>query len=390
MAGVVDVASGRDRQAEAVLPVNIAAWMTDKQGTIAVGPAPYTRPRANEIVVRNRAVSINPIDWITQAMGDIIFPFLPRPFVLGWDVAGEVVEVGSAVTRFKVGDRVVGNAVGGDKQRNSAAEGGFQTYTVLLDHMASPIPADMAYEAAAILPLALSTAACGLFEKDQLGLSYPTHDPVSTGKTLLVWGGSTSVGANAIQLAVAAGYEVIATASPKNFGYVKSLGASAVFDYRSGTVVRDIIAAFEGRVCAGALAIGAGSGAPCLEIVGATRGDKVVAMASTPVLFEKVPEGLARGFWLVPAFARMAAGFARLALLARRRGIRTSNVFGSTLLANEVGPLIYVEFLPQALASGQFLPAPQPLVIGHGLDAIAAGLAQQRRGVSARKLVVTL
>ncbi len=54
--------------------------------------------------------------------------------------AGEVVEVGTAVTRFQVGDRVLGHAVGSDKQRNSAAEGAFQEYTVVLARMAAPIP----------------------------------------------------------------------------------------------------------------------------------------------------------------------------------------------------------------------------------------------------------
>src|SRR5271165_3038924 len=51
--------------------------------------------------------------------------------ILGSDAAGEVVEAGSAVTRFRVGDRVLGQAVGVEKNRNAAAEGAFQTYTVL-------------------------------------------------------------------------------------------------------------------------------------------------------------------------------------------------------------------------------------------------------------------
>lgn len=64
-----------------------------------------------------------------------------------------------------------------------------------------------------------------------------------TGQTVVVWGGSTSVGSNAVQLAVAAGYEVVTTASPRNFDHVRALGASAVFDYNSSTVVQDIIGA---------------------------------------------------------------------------------------------------------------------------------------------------
>lgn len=60
--------------------------------------------------------------------------------------------MGSGVTRFKVGDRVLADAVGVHKKRNSASEGTFQEYTVVLAHMASPIPNSMSYESAAILP----------------------------------------------------------------------------------------------------------------------------------------------------------------------------------------------------------------------------------------------
>jgi NADPH:quinone reductase-like Zn-dependent oxidoreductase len=71
------------------------------------------------------------------------------------------------------------------------------------------------------------------------------------------------MGSNAIQLAVAAGYDVITTASPRNFEYVQRLGARQAFDYRSSTVVADIIAALRRRRLAGAIAIGTGSAAPC-------------------------------------------------------------------------------------------------------------------------------
>ncbi len=76
-------------------------------------------------------------------------------------------------------------------------------------------------------------------------------------------GGSTSVGSNAIQLAVAAGYDVITTASPRNFDFVTSLGASHVFDYNSPSVVKDIIAAFDARSLAGAIAFGTTSAPAC-------------------------------------------------------------------------------------------------------------------------------
>jgi NADPH:quinone reductase-like Zn-dependent oxidoreductase len=79
----------------------------------------------------------------------------------------------------------------------------------------------MSYEDAVVIPLGLATAAAGLFDKTQLGLQLPQAPACpATGKTAVVWGGSTSVGCIAIQLAVAAGYEVFTTASPKNFDYM--------------------------------------------------------------------------------------------------------------------------------------------------------------------------
>lgn len=123
------------------MPTNTAAWLVAKQAKLEVKSAPYPHPQEGEIVVKNHAVAINPIDWIIQLLGNLIFSWIKCPFILGSDLAGEVVEVGKGATRFSVGDRVLGHAVGADKKRNSSAEGVFQEYTVVLAHMAAPIPA---------------------------------------------------------------------------------------------------------------------------------------------------------------------------------------------------------------------------------------------------------
>jgi len=323
-------------------------------------------------------------------MGDIITPWITYPFVTGTDLAGEVAEIGSQVTRFRIGDRVLGFAAGGDKQRNRASEGAFQDYAIVLAHMVTPIPDAMSFEEAAVLPLGLSTAACGLFQRDFLAMNSPSAVPVATGKTLLVWGGSTSVGSNAIQLAVAAGYDVVTTASPHNFDYVRRLGARAAFDYRSKTVIRDIVGDLRGRDIAGALAIGLGSGAACVEIVGSCAGNRFVALATPAASFDDVPAGRGRLRHLLPATARMITGNITLALKAWRYGVRTKFIWGSTLIANEVGPMIFERYLPDALAESRFAAAPPPTVVGTGLAQIPAALERQRRGVSATKLVVML
>ncbi len=369
---------------------NHAIWLTMKSGALEIRPAPYTPPRGGEIVIRNKAVAINPADWMTISVGSVFFPWLKYPFILGSDVAGEVVEVGAGVTRFKAGDRVLGHALGSEKSRNNPAEGAFQTYTVISERMASPIPDSMAYERAAALPLGLSTAASALFQKDQLALQLPTSNARPTGKTVLIWGGSTSVGSNAIQLAAAAGYEVITTTSPKNFASAKALGAALVFDYQSPTTHADIVAAFCSRSIAGAFSIGVGSARCCLDIITECRGEKSLVMATPSVSFTGAPSGFRRAMWLTRIMTRMIVSTVSLLIRARLRGIRAKFVWGSSLAENELGQIIYENFLPRALASESYVAAPDPLLAGHGLAAIPTALQIQEHGVSAKKVVVTL
>ena len=256
--------------------------------------------------------------------------------------------------------------------------------------MTSPIPDTLSYEEACVLPLAVSTAACGLFQKDQLGLRHPTATPERTGETVLVWGGSTSVGSNAIQLAVAAGYDVITTASPRNFDYVTSLGASQVFDYNSPTVVADIVAAFQGKTLAGAIAIGTGSAEPCTEVVRACTGRKFVSIASTPVSFAGLAGEHRSRFELPRLLAKLISANVALQLRTRPRGVATKFIFGTTLKANEVSTAIYEDFLPRALAEDRYVAAPPPHIVGHGLEHLQPALDIQLKGVSAQKVVVFL
>ena len=186
--------------------------------------------------------------------------------------------MGPGVTRFAAGDRVLGHAVGVERDHNNPAEGAFQDYRTasrLSTHHGSPRP---------------------------------------TGQAVLVWGGSTSVGSNAIQLAVAAGYEVITTCSPKNFDYVKRLGASQAFDYRGNAVVGEIVAALKGKKLAGAFAVAAGSVALCAEVLSAREGGEVLVFATAPGvslddLFRQHPSSVR----LLRAFA--GAGLSTVALM---------------------------------------------------------------------------
>ncbi|HEX7688329.1 MAG TPA: zinc-binding alcohol dehydrogenase family protein [Burkholderiaceae bacterium] len=347
-------------------------------------------PGPNEVLIRNRAVALNPFDRIVQTLGGLVTPWLDYPCILGSDVAGEVVAVGTGVSRFKPGDRVAGLALGVDKVSNRPAEGAFQHYVLLREDATTAIPEAMSFERAAVLPLAIATAASGLFLADQLGLERPRH-PASGRRdgTVIVWGGSTSVGSCAIQLARAAGYDVATTASPRNFEHVRRLGASLAFDYRDPAVMAHMTDALRGRQVVGALAIGAGSGKACIELVRRAGGRRIVSMASAPLPLDGAPLGSQRA-WKLATLPRLALGFAGLALRARLAGVTVRSLWGTALVKDELGRHIFRDFLGPALAQGVVVPAPEPLVSGHDLRDIPAAMELLRRGVSARKIVVAL
>jgi NADPH:quinone reductase-like Zn-dependent oxidoreductase len=370
--------------------VNGAAWQPPNHARLQTASARYTPPRENEIVVENRAIAVNPLEWILQCSGNVVFPWIKYPFVFGSDLAGEVVEVGKSVCRFRVGDRVLAHAVGTDKSRNREAEGAFQRYTVVLEHMTSPIPESLPYENACVLPLGISTAACGLFKTNQLGLHPPSLSPQPRSQTVLIWGGSTSVGMNAIQLAVAAGHDVIATASPQNFEYLRKLGAAHVFNYASLTVIDDLVEALRSTTVAGALAIGDGAADGCLRVLRKCKGNKVVSITSFPMSFERMPRGSSVMLHFMRQMPRVLRHLISLFVKSRSWGIRTRSVFATSIVHNEVSRLIYEEFLPNALSAGRYIPAPAPQISGEGLDSIQdahnLGIRQWTTGAESRIL----
>ncbi|SDQ08833.1 zinc-binding alcohol dehydrogenase family protein [Microbacterium sp. cf332] len=370
------------------MSVNTAAWLASPRADLVVGPADMPVPGRGEILLRNRAVAVNPLDELKQWTGDLMYRWLSYPMILGEDVAGVVEAVGPGVTRFSAGDRVAAYAVGMERGRRHDAEGGFQQYTVVREDLAAPLPDDLAFADAVVLPLAVSTAATALFQTENLGLVPPTAAQPGTG-VVLVWGGSTSVGMNAIQLAVAAGYRVITTASARNADLLRGLGASDVFDYSSASVERDILAALRGDALAGVAAVGPGSGAPAVRIA-AAAGAKRVALLSPPVSFGSLPRRGGPSMAFVRTMSTVAWGQFGVLVRARLRGIRTSFVWGSALMSNEVGPMLWEHHLPAALADGRHVCAPVAEVVGDGLESIQSALDRLHRGVSARKLVVTL
>jgi NADPH:quinone reductase-like Zn-dependent oxidoreductase len=138
----------------------------------------------------------------------------------------------------------------------------------------------------------MSTSASALFQSDTLVLSLRQINAKRKGKVVLIWGGSSSLGACGIQLVIGAGYDVATTASSRNLKYCKSLGAKYVFDHTKDTVVQDIIAALKGEEFGGVYCaiINAEVIKHCGQIASELGGHKFVATVLSPAM--PLQEGL--------------------------------------------------------------------------------------------------
>ncbi|KAJ3159330.1 hypothetical protein HK101_001104 [Irineochytrium annulatum] len=185
----------------------------------------------NEVLIKVSHAALNPTDW-----KHVEYKLAGPGKVVGCDVAGTIVEVGSDVTRVKVGDRVAAWEQGGLRE----GEGGYAEHVRVDGDLVARIPDSMPFDQAATLPLAVLTAA--------LGLHHIGADSLPPGSPILVWAGSTSTSLYAIQIAKILGLVVITTSSPSNFTLLKSLGADYTFDYRDPDVSAKIKEASKGKL----------------------------------------------------------------------------------------------------------------------------------------------
>lgn len=171
---------------------------------------------ADQVLVKDAATSINPIDWkLREGYLKQMFPW-SFPIILGWDVAGEIVEVGQKVKDYHVGDRIFARP-------ETTRFGTYADYTIVDTNLLAPLPESIAFTEAAAVPLAGLTALQALFD----------HGSLKAGEKVLIHAGAGGVGTYAIQLAKNAGAYVITTASPRNHELVKKLGADEVIDYHT-------------------------------------------------------------------------------------------------------------------------------------------------------------
>ena len=173
-------------------------------------------PDSNQVLVRVRAVSVNPLDWHFMRGEPYIGRLgmgLRRPsdIRLGVDFAGVVESVGLKVTQFKPGDGVFGGRTGALAQYVLVSEGGSIVRK----------PANLTFEQAAAVPVAAVTALQGLRDKGM----------VKPGQKVLINGASGGVGTFAVQIAKSLGAHVTGVCSTRNVDLVRSIGADEVIDY---------------------------------------------------------------------------------------------------------------------------------------------------------------
>lgn len=204
------------------------AFIVDRYGSndgVRFGEMPDPELRANDVLVQIHAASVNPLDLkIRDGKLKLILPYR-LPLILGNDLAGVVVRVGSQVRRFKPGDEVYARP---DQDRIGA----FAEFISMNEDAVANKPKELTMEEAASLPLVGLTAWQALIERANL----------KKGQKVLIHAGSGGVGTFAIQLAKHVGAIVATTTSTANLDWVKRLGADIVIDYRKDdfeTILRD-------------------------------------------------------------------------------------------------------------------------------------------------------
>ena len=220
---------GPDTATDAFAERVMKAVTLDRYGppeVLKLADIPRPEPSAGEVLVEVRAASVNAGDWHLMRGEPFVVRLMfgltkPKVRVLGTDVAGRVLALGPGVTRFRVGDEVFGDL-------SASGFGSFAEAATAAEDALVLKPVNLSFADAAAVPSAGLTALQGLRK----------HGGLKAGQRVLVTGASGGVGGFAVQLAHAFGAEVTALSSASKAGYVSSLGANQVLDYRKQDVTR--------------------------------------------------------------------------------------------------------------------------------------------------------
>jgi NADPH2:quinone reductase len=204
---------------------------TGAPDVIRYGDLPKPVPQEGEVLVRVGAVAVNPIDTYIRS-GAVNMP-LPKPFIIGCDLAGTVEAVGPGAKRFKAGDRVWGS-----NQGLLGRQGTFAEYACVLEDWLYPTPAGVPDRDAAAVALTGITAHVGLFR----------CAGTRAGEIVFVNGGTGGVGSMVVQMARAVGAHVVATVgSAEKAEQCRKWGADHVINYKTEDVPAAVRAATQGR-----------------------------------------------------------------------------------------------------------------------------------------------
>ncbi|RCK57950.1 hypothetical protein Cantr_06487 [Candida viswanathii] len=183
-------------------------------------PIPDLQP--HEILVHNRAIGLNPIDWKGKKYGFGIYHF---PWINGRESSGDIVKLGEQVdtSSYAVGHKVIISSTSYRDNRTST----FQQYTAIDSRLVWKLPESFSYEDGATIGVGLVTAGVILYNSFGFELA---EKPEQINGTILIWGGATVVGLYLSQLAKIYGLKVIAIASTKHEEYLRKLGVDYLID----------------------------------------------------------------------------------------------------------------------------------------------------------------
>lgn len=191
-------------------------------GKVKIQNVPVPQPKSGQVRVRVRAAGVNPVDWKMA----VFLKHVPGLHIAGRDFAGVIDAVGPATDGWHVGDAVIGMAARGS--------GSYAEYALASVKSIAHKPVRMSFEEAAGMPVVGETAWRAIV----------TVGNVQPGQKVLIHGGAGGVGSSAVQIARARGAYIIATASPRNDNFLKSLGVSRVIDYHK-TRFEDVLSGLD-------------------------------------------------------------------------------------------------------------------------------------------------
>ncbi|MBL8763879.1 MAG: NADP-dependent oxidoreductase [Phycisphaerae bacterium] len=242
---------------------------------------PVPTPGAGEVLVRVRAAGVNPVDWkLRDGMGK---GMITPPYTPGFDVSGTVEATDGSVTEYKKGDEVYAYLP-------ITRGGGYAEFAVVSARDLARKPQQADHTHAAAVPLAALTAWQAMFDRAKL----------QPGQTVLIHGAAGGVGHFAVQMAVAKGAKVIATASARNLDFVRGLGAGRVIDHNKEKfeeVARDVDVVFDmigGDTLARSYAV-LKEGGYLVSIVAAPDASKLADRKANGSVFLVQPNGMQLG-----------------------------------------------------------------------------------------------